>query len=254
MHAATHSPKFGITLPIFDVDASEAIRVAVEAEEKRLDGIFVFDHLAPPGRSTQRKGLECFSLLGAVAQATQSASIGALVAKSWLRPPAVTAQAFSTLERISGGRVIAGVGISDRLSRGEIDAFQLDFPDRTTRIRMAEETLARIKQKGISRIWVGGASSALIKASVPYVECINLWNARPEKVSSVARSIREISQAEGRGEIPGLSWGGDLSFVEESKDLVKRLLTQGVEFVVISVPTPGDFRRAVEVVDSARAG
>ena len=117
--------KIGYALPTFVDDPEMPIAVARRAEAAGLDGVFVYDHMwrdVPPPR---RGALECFALLGAVAAETERVQLGPLVARATLRPPASLAAALDTAHRVSGGRLIAGLGAGDRQSRAENEAFGL---------------------------------------------------------------------------------------------------------------------------------
>src|SRR5687767_8407706 len=79
------------------------------AEEAGFDTAWVFDHFAGDmlGGSTM---LECFTLLGALAAATDRIGLGTLVANVNNRPAGVLAAAAASAQAISGGRLILGLG------------------------------------------------------------------------------------------------------------------------------------------------
>ncbi|MGB0114942.1 MAG: LLM class flavin-dependent oxidoreductase [Ilumatobacteraceae bacterium] len=83
----------------------------IEAEEVGYDTAWVLDHfdgtVLPGG---DRDVLECCTLLGALSVATTTIGLGTLVANVANRHPAVLAAALSSAQRISGGRVRAGLG------------------------------------------------------------------------------------------------------------------------------------------------
>ncbi|MGZ4793351.1 MAG: LLM class flavin-dependent oxidoreductase [Ilumatobacteraceae bacterium] len=88
-----------------------AIRDGVlRAEAHGYDTTWVFDHFDAALLHGDRPMLECFTLLGALADATSSIGLGTLVANVANRHPAVLASAASTVQRISGGRLILGLG------------------------------------------------------------------------------------------------------------------------------------------------
>ena len=82
----------------------------LRAEAEGYDTTWVFDHFDPALLHGDRPMLECFSLLGALAEATNTIGLGTLVANVANRHPAVLAAAASTVQRISGGRLILGLG------------------------------------------------------------------------------------------------------------------------------------------------
>jgi alkanesulfonate monooxygenase SsuD/methylene tetrahydromethanopterin reductase-like flavin-dependent oxidoreductase (luciferase family) len=93
-----------------------ALRDAVlKAEVDGYDTTWVFDHFDGSMISGDRPMLECFTLLGALAEATAgrgrgTIGLGTLVANVANRHPAVLAAAASSVQRISGGRFSLGLG------------------------------------------------------------------------------------------------------------------------------------------------
>ena len=82
----------------------------VRAEDEGYDTTWVFDHFDGSTIQGDRPMLECFTLLGALAAATKSIGLGTLVANVANRHLAVLAAAASSVQRISGGRFILGLG------------------------------------------------------------------------------------------------------------------------------------------------
>jgi alkanesulfonate monooxygenase SsuD/methylene tetrahydromethanopterin reductase-like flavin-dependent oxidoreductase (luciferase family) len=88
-----------------------ALRAAVlRAEAEDYDTTWVFDHFDGGMLGGDRPMLECFTLLGALAEATTTIGLGTLVANVANRHPAVLASSASSVQRISGGRLTLGLG------------------------------------------------------------------------------------------------------------------------------------------------
>lgn len=88
-----------------------ALRDAVlRAEADGYDTTWVFDHFDGAMIEGDRPMLECFTLLGAMADATTTIGLGTLVANVANRHPAVLAAAASSVQRISAGRFTLGLG------------------------------------------------------------------------------------------------------------------------------------------------
>lgn len=103
-----------------------------------LDWISIWDHFyeAPPAGGTQPH-FEAVSLLGALAVETTRARIGCLVFYPGYRNPASLAKAATTLDHLSGGRFVLGLG--GGWHEWEAHAYGYDFPPIATRLRMLEE-------------------------------------------------------------------------------------------------------------------
>lgn len=85
-------------------------RAVLRAEAEGFDTAWVFDHFDGAMLSGDRMMLECFTLLGALAEATSTIRLGTLVANVANRHPALLTLASSSAHRISGGRFTLGLG------------------------------------------------------------------------------------------------------------------------------------------------
>src|ERR1051326_6149496 len=88
----------------------ETIRAeALQAEADGFDSLWLADHLLyrRPGEPTH--GIwECWTMLSALAEATRRVEIGPVVERNAFRHPAILAKMATTLDEVSGGRVILG--------------------------------------------------------------------------------------------------------------------------------------------------
>ena len=120
----------------------DAIRsVAQQAETDGFDSIWLPDHLfyRNPGQPT--RGIwECWTMLSALAEATKRLEIGTLVTCNSFRNPAILAKMATTVDEVSHGRLILGVGAG--WNEPEYHAFGLPFDHRVDRF---EETLQILK-------------------------------------------------------------------------------------------------------------
>jgi len=106
--------KYGVVLPIWQLSIREAETLALKAEEVGLDGVFVPDHILAPPATTQHYGPnwpDPFSFLAFIAGRTQRIRVGASVIVLPYRHPLVTAKAAATVDQVSGGRFIFGIGV-----------------------------------------------------------------------------------------------------------------------------------------------
>ncbi len=115
--------------------------IARQAETDGFDSIWLPDHLFYRNPSEPTRGIwECWTMLAALAEATQRVEIGPLVACNSFRNPAILAKMATTLDEVSQGRLILGVGAG--WNEPEYQAFGLPFDHRVDRF---EEALQIIK-------------------------------------------------------------------------------------------------------------
>ena len=142
------SMKIGVQLPEVEYEASwkELAGMARLAEEVGLDSIWVGDHLLydlPEGR---RGPWEAWSLLAALAAVTERVELGPLVAALPFHNPAVLAKKAATVDEISGGRLILGVGAG--WNKVEFEAFGLPYDRRIARFAEAFTIVRTLLSEG----------------------------------------------------------------------------------------------------------
>jgi probable F420-dependent oxidoreductase len=140
--------KIGLMLHLSDDDALgrppsfETLRdMSIAADDAGLDSVWGADHLIfrrEDGADETSNGIhECWTVLSAVAAVTRRVEIGPLVLAMPFRPPALLAKMATTLDEVSGGRLILGIGSG--WHEPEFDAFGYPFDHRVGRF---EEALA----------------------------------------------------------------------------------------------------------------
>jgi F420-dependent oxidoreductase-like protein len=115
---------------------------ALAAEEAGFDAISVPDHVHQNqvGGGPAAPMFEAYSVLGALAVVTSSAALFSLVSPVTLRTPGLLAKAVTTLDVISGGRAVLGVGAGWDVA--EHEAYGIDFPGLGERFDRLDEELA----------------------------------------------------------------------------------------------------------------
>ncbi len=153
MAADTGSPslchvRYALFLPVFDelADARTVASLAAAGEEAGWDGVFVWDHIAY--RAPVREVADPWVVLSAAACATERVRLGPMVTPLARRRPVKLAREVATLDRLSGGRLVLGVGLGGDGSR-ELSATG-EEPDDKVRGRMLDEGLDVLRE-----VWTG---------------------------------------------------------------------------------------------------
>jgi F420-dependent oxidoreductase-like protein len=119
----------------------DTLRVAQHAEATGWDGIWYADHFMPNAvlDSDESVGYtdECFTTLAALAAAVPRVRLGSLVAGNTYRHPAVLAKTATTIDQISQGRFILGIGAG--WQENEHQAYGIEFFDAPERLRRLDE-------------------------------------------------------------------------------------------------------------------
>ena len=217
--------KFGICLPIrLDADAGANVRIAQRAEELGYDSVWASDHVVIPEK---RAGMftdefhDPFMLLSSIAAGTSRIIVGTSVIILPYRNPLVTAKMAATLDVLSGGRLIFGVGPG--WMREEFEALGVPFESRG---RMTDEYMKVIKELWQSErpefhgefvdfsnvgfypkpvqtpgppVWVAGASRHAVRRAALLGDGWQPTAVSPGDVRAGMDEVRRIAAEAGRG-------------------------------------------------------
>jgi probable F420-dependent oxidoreductase len=127
--------RVGIQLPEVEREVRwpEYLAMARAAEEVGFDSIWIGDHLLYD--DPERAPWEAFTLLSALAAVTSRVKLGPLVACAGFHPPGVLAKMAATIDEVSGGRFVLGLGSG--WNRREFDAFGIPYDKRVSRFEEA---------------------------------------------------------------------------------------------------------------------
>ncbi len=143
-----HVTRFGLQIPSFTFPGVEdgelfekVAQIAVTAEESGFDSVWVMDHFYQIQNVGPRTDpmFEAYTTLSAIAARTRRAGLGAMVTGVTYRNPALLAKIVTTLDVISSGRAILGIGAA--WNDDEHAGYGFDFPPVRERMGRLEEAL-----------------------------------------------------------------------------------------------------------------
>jgi probable F420-dependent oxidoreductase len=217
--------RVGIQLPEVEREVRwpEYVAMARAAEAVGFDSIWVGDHLLYRGAGRNERGpWESWGLLAALAAVTEGVRIGPLVACLAFRPPGVLAKTAATVNEVSGGRLVLGVGAG--WNETEFRAFGLPFDHRVARFEEAFEIIRRLlsgdRVTVVGRYWntddafllprpagrpalmVGSNGSRMLEITLPHVDAWNTWYVRygntPAGFAALNESVTAVAERVGR--------------------------------------------------------
>ena len=228
--------RFGIWLPnCRHLATPETIRgAAVRAETLGYDSVWVSDHVVVPRANVANFGTTIFDpliTLAVVAGATSRVRLGTTVLIVPYRQAVVTAKMVSSLDALSGGRVILGVGAG--WVAAESAMLGVPFAERGP---MTDEYLRAMQElwtsaspsfsgkyvqfhdlhfepKPVQRplpIWVGGHGKASLRRAVELGAAWHPINRSPEELRAGVAELARLSHARGRATPPAVTLRNDV--------------------------------------------
>lgn len=219
--------KIGVQLPEVErvVGWAELEQMARLIEDSGFDSIWVGDHLLYD-RDGQRRGpWEAWTQLAAVAAVTERVELGPLVAALPFHNPAVLAKLAATVDEISGGRLVLGVGAG--WNETEFRAFGLPYEQRVARFAEEFEIIRRLlagerfdfagefyrlegaqilpaPRPGGIPLMLGSNGPRMLSLALPHVAMWNSWfNDFDNSPAGLAPLLAQIDRAcEGAGRDP----------------------------------------------------
>ena len=213
------------------------------AEALGVDCLFNWDHFFPLNGPPDGKHFEAIATLGAMAGVTERAQIGALVICNSYRNPELLADAHRTIDHISGGRAILGIGAG--WFQRDYDEYGYEFGTAGGRLDALGEALPRIEQRweklnpkptrDIPVLIGGGGEKKTLKLVAKHA---NIWHGfgDAETLAHKHAVLDEHCRTIGRdpGEIERSAGVGDKS----PEDIGKSLLDVGTRLFTVSSSGP----------------
>ena len=226
--------RYGFSLPK-STDGAELVKFARAVEDLGFESVWVGDHIVfpieetdqypytPDGRFVSRPNdpqLDAFIVLSYIASSTSTVDIGTTVAIVPYRNPILQAKMFATLDVLTGGRAVCGVGVG--WLEKEFDVLGASYPDRgpvTDEYLQIFRTLwteqepefhgehydfdgiyfaPKPVRDGHIPIWVGGHTRRAVRRTVKYGDAWHPTRQTPEFVARHLPYMREYCETTGR--------------------------------------------------------
>ncbi len=234
--------KVGVQLPEVERDVRwpEYLALARTVESLGFDSIWYGDHLLYRRPGDRARGpWECWTMLAALAASTDRVELGPLVASTSFHAPAMLAKEAATVDEISGGRLILGLGagwneteytafgfpFDHRIGRFE-EAFTIirtllrqgaiDFEGRWYTVRDCE-LLPRGPRPGGPPILLGSSGERMLAIGAPHIDAWNAWYADTGNDSTGIAPLRDRVDAAARAA------GRDPAAIERTVAVLVRL-------------------------------
>lgn len=188
---------------------------AVRAEELGYDLVYNWDHFTPLYGDPEGPHLECLAVLAAWAEATSTIEIGPLVACISYRNPNLLADMARTIDRISGGRFVLGIGAG--WFRRDYESYGYEFGTIGARIAamgaaipVINERLDRLNPPPVRRPPLLIAGRGVRKTLRLVAEHADAWHAtfpeRPEELEPAVEALTRWCAEVGRNP-RDIEWG-----------------------------------------------
>lgn len=221
----TSRPSIGVQLPEIEREVRwpELRDMAIAAEAVGLDSVWVGDHLLYRTATGVRGPWEAWSTLAAVAAVTERVQIGPLVAATAFHGPTMLAKKAATVDEISDGRLILGLGAG--WNRDEFEAYGFPFDHRASRFEEAftiirtllrdgaidftgtyytarDCELAPPPRPGGPPLMIGSEGPRVLRATLAHVDLWNAWHAwygnEPAGLAPLLEKVDSLSAEVGR--------------------------------------------------------
>jgi probable F420-dependent oxidoreductase len=220
--------QIGIQLPEVERDVRwpEYVAMARAAEAAGFDSVWLGDHLLYRGDGRPERGpWDAWTLLSGLAAVTERVGLGPLVACLGFHPPSLIAKMAATVDEVSGGRLVLGVGAG--WNEPEFRAFGIPFDHRVSRFEESFEIVRRLlsgervtmhgrfqqaddavllpRPARRPPIMVGSTGERVLSIALPHVDAWNTWyhnyGNTPEGFAALNAKVSDAAERVGR--VPG---------------------------------------------------
>lgn len=233
----------------------ESLATAVrQCEELGVDTIWSWDHFFPLYGSQDGPHFEGWTLLTAMATLTRRAEVGLLVTCNTYRNPALLSNMAKTVDHISNGRLILGIGAG--WFERDYNEYDYDFGTPASRLKALEEGLKIIKHRWevdvpqplrkIPILIGGGGEKMTLKITAQYAD---MWHGFGDaevikhKMDVLNNWCKEVGRDPAEIERTG---GTQKSDTDETRDA---LVQAGVTHLIMGIGDPWDYQAVENLVN-----
>lgn len=254
--AAERRFKVGVTIHPQQCSIRELRDAWLRADELGVDSIWFWDHFYPLYGDPNGPQFECWSLLAAAAIETRAPQIGSMVTAVGYRNPDLIAYQAGTIDQLSGGRFVLGIGAG--WFERDYSEFGFEFGETRDRLRALEVALPRIKRRieklnprpaGRLPILIGGGGEKVTLRLV--AEHAQMWNAlgTPEEYAHKSKVLDEWCKKIGR----------DPAEIERTANVsvsspkqIREWLDAGLQHFVLRLAHPFETKTLARVLKESR--
>jgi probable F420-dependent oxidoreductase len=237
----------------------DRLRAAARAsDEAGLDSLWTWDHFFPLSGPAEGEHFEGWTLLTAFACDTSRVTVGLLVAATGYRNPHLLADMARTLDHVSGGRAVLGLGAG--WFQRDYDEYEFPYGTAGARLRDLEGDLHRIRHRlrrltppplGRLPILVGGGGERVTLRIV--AEQADIWNGYGPPEDFARRNAVLDAWCERVGRDPA-TIERTAHIAAEEEGLVGAYLAAGVQHLIVRLADPFDLEPVLRIRAAAALG
>jgi len=248
------SLRIAVQLQPEHADYGELRDAVLRCEDAGVDIVLNWDHFFPLNGDPDGKHFECWTMLGAWAEQTERVEIGALVTGAGYRNPDLLADMARTVDHISGGRLILGIGAGWK--EKDYDEFGYEFGTAGSRIAHLGEALPRIRARlaagnpaptrDIPILIGGGGEKKMLRLVAEHAD---IWHSFADAPALARKSgiLDEHGAAVGRDTARLVERSADVAYGTPT-ELAEPLVAAGVTLFTIGLGAPYDLSSVKEWV------
>ena len=248
--------KVGVTIHPQQCTIRELRDAWLRADELGVDSIWFWDHFFPLYGDAEGNQFECWSLLAAAAIETKAPQIGPMVTSVGYRNPDLIAYMAGTIDQLSGGRFVLGIGAG--WFERDYEEFGFEFGETRDRLRALKDALPRIRTRiaklkpgpaGPMPILIGGGGEKVTLRLV--AEHAKMWNGMgsPEEYAHKSKVLDEWCHKLGR-DPREIERTANVS-VSSSKE-VQQYLDAGLQHFVLRLTHPFDTKNLARILKESQ--